>query len=42
MTLQTNWNYETSVHKVSGLVSELKIVTLKKSTTLTDEIAREL
>ena len=41
MTLQTNWNYETSVQKVSGLVSELKNVTLKKST-LTDEIAREL
>jgi len=41
MTLQTNWNYETSVQKVSGLVSELKIVTLKKST-LTDDIAREL
>ena len=41
MTLQTNWNYETSVQKVSGLVSELKVVTLKKST-LTDEIAREL
>ena len=41
MTLQTNWNYETSVQKVSGLVSELKSVTLKKST-LTDEIAREL
>jgi hypothetical protein len=41
MTLQTNWNYETSVQKVSGLVSELKSVTLKKST-LTDAIAREL
>lgn len=41
MTLQTNWNYETSVQKVSGLVSELKIVTLKKST-LTDAVAREL
>ena len=41
MKLQTNWNYETSVQKVSGLVSELKNVTLKKST-LTDEIAREL
>ena len=41
MTLQTNWNYEISVQKVSGLVSELKNVTLKKST-LTDEIAREL
>lgn len=41
MKLQTNWNYETSVQKVSGLVSELKSVTLKKST-LTDEIAREL
>ena len=41
MTLQTNWNYETSVQKVSGLVSELKSVTLKKST-LTDDIAREL
>ena len=41
MKLQTNWNYETSVQKVSGLVSELKSVTLKKST-LTDAIAREL
>lgn len=41
MKLQTNWNYETSVQKVSGLVSELKVVTLKKST-LTDDIAREL
>lgn len=41
MTLQTNWNYEISVQKVSGLVSELKNVTLKKST-LTDEIVREL
>lgn len=41
MNLQTNWSYETSVQKVSGLVSELKSVTLKKST-LTDEIAREL
>jgi len=41
MTLQTNWDYEISVQKVSGLVSELKSVTLKKST-LTDAIAREL
>jgi hypothetical protein len=41
MTLQTNWNYETSVQKVSGLVSELKSVTLKKST-LTDDIVKEL
>lgn len=41
MKLQTNWSYESSVKKVSGLVTELKSVTLKKST-LTDEIAREL
>lgn len=41
MKLQTNWNYESSVKKVSSLVTELKSVTLKKST-LTDEIAREL
>lgn len=41
MDLQNNWIYDLSVQKVSGLVTELKNVTLKKST-LTDVIAREL
>jgi len=41
MDLQNNWSYDLSVQKVSGLVTELKNVTLKKST-LTDAIAREL
>ena len=41
MDLQNNWSYDLSVQKVSGLVTELKNVTLKKST-LTDDIAREL
>lgn len=41
MNLEISWNYAESVKKVSGLVSDLRAVTLKKST-LTDEIAREL
>lgn len=41
MELQNNWIYDLSVQKVSGLVTELKNVTLKKST-LTDDICREL
>jgi hypothetical protein len=41
MNALTNWDYDKSVKKVSGMVSDLKSVTLKKST-LTDSIATEL
>ena len=41
MDLQNNWSYDLSVQKVSGLVTELKNVTLKKST-LTDAISKRV